>query len=84
MQDPSMQPINVLTNTRLVNTKLEKTFYKEMDPFMKEDMLWSIFVWRISGNLGAPKYINPVAKEDDFLLVKRVIEDQSKQLVQND
>ncbi len=51
MSDPDMQPINVLTNTRLVNTKLEKTFYKEMDPFYKEEIQWSIFVWRVNGNL---------------------------------
>ena len=52
MSDPDMQPINVLKNTRLVNTKLEKTFYKEMDPFYKEEIQWSIFVWRVNGNLG--------------------------------
>lgn len=49
--DSEMQPINLLTNTRLVLTQLDKTFYKELSPFAKDEVLWSAFAWRISKQL---------------------------------
>ena len=58
-------PINVLTNTRLINQKLDKTFYKEQEPFMKDDICWSLFAWRINASLSQPKYTNGKFEEND-------------------
>ena len=31
--------------------KLERTFYKELQPFYKEGMYWNAFIWRVNGNM---------------------------------
>ena len=58
INDPFQQPLNTGASTRMTQTKLEKTFYKELDPFEKEGINWNAFVWRVNSNFRAAKYTN--------------------------
>ena len=51
--------------------KLEKLFYKEMDPITKEGMKWNVSVWRVNGNLRSQKYFNPKFDHDEQQIVEK-------------
>lgn len=74
-------PLNFLANTRLQLNKLEKTFYKELDPFAKEDTNWSLFIWRMTNSIFLPKFKNKIVSEDDYSMVCRVFEEQQSQFI---
>lgn len=81
IRDPDNMPLNILANTRMQLNKLEKTFYKELDPFTKDDSKWSLFVWRTTTSIFSQKFKNKVVVEDDYSLVRRVFEQQQQQFV---
>jgi hypothetical protein len=45
--------------------KLDKSFYKELEPFEKEGINWNAFIWRRNENFRSKKYINQKFIEDD-------------------
>ena len=51
LNDVKSQPIHVMPSTRMQVTRLEKKFYRELEPFRREDMMWTIFAWRVQANL---------------------------------
>ena len=54
----SSQPIYFMHNTRMQVSKLEKKFYKELNPFKKEDLMWTMFAWRVESNLYDEQFQN--------------------------
>ena len=63
--------MNVGSSTRMTQTKLEKTFYKELEPFEKEGINWNAFVWRVNGKFRSQKYTNQKFIEDDQQIIGR-------------
>jgi len=72
LDDPKLQPINVKSSTRIQVKKLQKTFYKELEPFQKEGINWNAFVWRVHADLDSDKYTNYKREEDEEQQVCRL------------
>ena len=65
LKDPAKHPINQKSSTRIQVKNLQKTFYKELEPFQQEDINWNTFVWRVNADLDSEKYMDYKRDEDE-------------------
>ena len=63
-----------MPSTRMQVSRLEKKFYKELEPFEREDMMWTMFAWRVQANLKDQQYQNQKYQESFMQVIDRQYE----------
>jgi hypothetical protein len=83
LNDLNEQPIYVRPSTRIQHDNLENKFYKELDPFSKEGIMWNVFAWRVKANLHDRHQENDLTTDDSLQMIERRFQKMKQQFTLN-